>query len=38
MALARTIAAGVRERFAIDLTPEPVLIGHRWSATCVPPM
>ncbi len=30
MALARTIAAGVRERFGITLTPEPVLIGHSW--------
>ena len=30
MALARTIAAGVHETFGIQLTPEPVLIGHRW--------
>jgi UDP-N-acetylmuramate dehydrogenase len=28
--LARTIAAGVHETFGIQLTPEPVLIGHRW--------
>ena len=30
MTLAREIAAGVRERFAIELTPEPVLVGHSW--------
>jgi UDP-N-acetylmuramate dehydrogenase len=30
MALARTIAAGVHDTFGIQLTPEPVLIGHRW--------
>ena len=30
MALARTIAAGVHQTFGIQLTPEPVLIGHRW--------
>jgi UDP-N-acetylmuramate dehydrogenase len=30
LALARTIAAGVHETFGIQLTPEPVLIGHHW--------
>ena len=30
MALAREIAAGVRERFGVDLHPEPVLVGHSW--------
>jgi UDP-N-acetylmuramate dehydrogenase len=30
MALAREIAATVRERFGIDLHPEPVLVGHQW--------
>jgi UDP-N-acetylmuramate dehydrogenase len=30
MALAHEIAAGVRERFGIDLHPEPVLVGHEW--------
>jgi UDP-N-acetylmuramate dehydrogenase len=30
MALARELAAGVRERFGVQLTPEPVLVGHFW--------
>ena len=30
MALAREIAAGVRERFGVALHPEPVLVGHEW--------
>ena len=30
MALAREIAAGVRDRFGIELHPEPVLVGHDW--------
>jgi UDP-N-acetylmuramate dehydrogenase len=30
MALAREIAAGVGERFGVDLHPEPVLVGHEW--------
>jgi UDP-N-acetylmuramate dehydrogenase len=30
MTLARTIAAGVRQTFGIELTPEPVLVGHSW--------
>jgi UDP-N-acetylmuramate dehydrogenase len=30
MALAREIAAGVRERFGVGLVPEPVLVGHGW--------
>lgn len=31
VALAREIAAGVRERFGVELVPEPVLVGHAWS-------
>jgi UDP-N-acetylmuramate dehydrogenase len=30
LALAHEIAAGVRDRFGIDLHPEPVLVGHEW--------
>jgi UDP-N-acetylenolpyruvoylglucosamine reductase len=30
MALAREIARGVRERFGVQLAPEPVLVGHDW--------
>jgi UDP-N-acetylmuramate dehydrogenase len=30
MALAREIADGVRDRFGVALTPEPVLVGHDW--------
>ncbi len=30
VALAREIAAGVRDRFGIDLRPEPVLVGVQW--------
>jgi UDP-N-acetylmuramate dehydrogenase len=30
VALAREIAAGVRERFGVDLVPEPVFVGHEW--------
>jgi UDP-N-acetylmuramate dehydrogenase len=30
MALAREIAGGVRDRFGIELHPEPVLVGHAW--------
>ena len=30
VALAREIAAGVREAFGIELVPEPVLVGHEW--------
>ena len=30
MALAHEIAAGVRERFGVELHPEPVLVGHDW--------
>ncbi len=30
MSLAREIAGGVRDRFGIDLHPEPVLVGHEW--------
>jgi UDP-N-acetylmuramate dehydrogenase len=31
VALAREIAAGVREAFGVELVPEPVLVGERWS-------
>jgi UDP-N-acetylmuramate dehydrogenase len=30
LALAREIAAGVRDRFGVDLVPEPVLVGEDW--------
>jgi UDP-N-acetylmuramate dehydrogenase len=30
LTLARRIAAGVHEAFGVDLTPEPVLVGHDW--------
>jgi UDP-N-acetylmuramate dehydrogenase len=30
VALAREIAAGVREAFGVELEPEPVFVGHRW--------
>jgi UDP-N-acetylmuramate dehydrogenase len=30
VALAREIAAGVRERFGVELVPEPVFVGHEW--------
>ena len=30
VALAREIAAGVRERFGVELVPEPVIVGHEW--------
>ncbi len=30
VALAREIAAGVREAFGVELVPEPVLVGHTW--------
>jgi UDP-N-acetylmuramate dehydrogenase len=32
VALAREIAAGVREAFGVDLEPEPVFVGHAWRA------
>jgi UDP-N-acetylmuramate dehydrogenase len=32
VALAREIAGGVRERFGVDLVPEPVFVGHEWDA------
>jgi len=31
LALAREIAAGVRERFGVELVPEPVLVGQAWN-------
>jgi UDP-N-acetylmuramate dehydrogenase len=30
VALAREIAAGVRDEFGIELEPEPVFVGHEW--------
>jgi len=30
VALAREIAAGVRDAFGVALVPEPVFVGHRW--------
>jgi UDP-N-acetylmuramate dehydrogenase len=30
VALAREIAAGVHDAFGVELTPEPVLVGHEW--------
>ena len=30
VALAREVAGGVRERFGVDLHPEPVFVGHEW--------
>jgi UDP-N-acetylmuramate dehydrogenase len=30
VALAREIAGGVRERFGVELAPEPVFVGHAW--------
>jgi UDP-N-acetylmuramate dehydrogenase len=30
VALAREIASGVRERFGVQLVPEPVFVGHEW--------
>jgi UDP-N-acetylmuramate dehydrogenase len=32
VALAREIAGGVREAFGVQLTPEPVFVGHAWAA------
>jgi UDP-N-acetylmuramate dehydrogenase len=32
VALAREIAGGVRDRFGVDLVPEPIFVGHSWSA------
>jgi UDP-N-acetylmuramate dehydrogenase len=32
VALAREIAAGVRDAFGVELDPEPVLVGHDWGA------
>jgi UDP-N-acetylmuramate dehydrogenase len=32
VALAREIAAGVHDAFGVELTPEPVLVGHEWEA------
>jgi UDP-N-acetylmuramate dehydrogenase len=35
VALAREIAGGVRERFGVDLVPEPVFVGHEWDGAVV---
>jgi UDP-N-acetylmuramate dehydrogenase len=35
VALAREIAGGVRERFGVDLVPEPVFVGHAWDDDAV---
>ena len=32
VALAREIAAGVRDAFGVELEPEPVFVGHEWAA------
>jgi UDP-N-acetylmuramate dehydrogenase len=32
VALARQIAAGVTERFGVELVPEPVFVGHDWAS------
>jgi UDP-N-acetylmuramate dehydrogenase len=31
VALAREIAGGVRDAFGVELTPEPVFVGHAWA-------
>jgi UDP-N-acetylmuramate dehydrogenase len=31
VALAREVAAGVHEAFGVELTPEPVFVGHLWA-------
>lgn len=31
VALAREVAAGVRAAFGVELVPEPVFVGHRWT-------
>jgi UDP-N-acetylmuramate dehydrogenase len=31
VALAREVADGVQREFGVDLVPEPVFVGHRWS-------
>jgi UDP-N-acetylmuramate dehydrogenase len=31
VALAREIAAGVRDAFGVDVVPEPVFVGHAWT-------
>jgi len=31
VALAREIAGGVRDRFGVEIVPEPVFVGHEWS-------
>jgi UDP-N-acetylmuramate dehydrogenase len=33
VALAREIAGGVRDRFGVELVPEPVFVGHAWPGT-----
>jgi UDP-N-acetylmuramate dehydrogenase len=36
VALAREIAGGVREAFGVELTPEPVFVGHAWASALSP--
>ena len=36
VALARKIAAAVHDRFGVELVPEPVFVGHRWSRVAQP--
>ncbi len=33
VAVAREIAAGVRERFGVELRPEPIFVGHSWESS-----
>jgi UDP-N-acetylmuramate dehydrogenase len=37
VALAREIAAGVSDRFGVELVPEPVFVGHEWAAAGAQP-
>jgi len=37
VALAREIAGGVRERFGVELMPEPVFVGHEWGGPLATP-
>jgi UDP-N-acetylmuramate dehydrogenase len=36
VALAREIAGGVRDAFGVELTPEPVFVGHAWAPALSP--
>jgi UDP-N-acetylmuramate dehydrogenase len=37
VALARQIATGVSEAWGVDLSPEPVFVGHEWKREPVEP-